>query len=903
MSDDVRVKFSALTPVTNQAQVVPAINALIANVTPLVGQHKNKNERAVQWSDLLSLGLANVKGLTEDGYPDYGLPPLENPDMTTPPAIANFKVEASFNFVTMSWDQPRYRNHAFVEIWRAAGFKKLPDDSLAPTVLSDAVFRLMTASIVCSDTVLPGDKWRYWARNVSNTGVVGPWTSIDGHLAEVPEDPAYLIDKISGEIREGDLYPALGAKIDASYNGVNEHTQALVVVSNELQAHADSLAQHGQALVEVNNELQAHADSLVQHGQVLAQHTSTISAQGATITQQGSIIASQGDLLTQHTTTLSQHGNSITEQGRILTTHEATLVSHGLSLSTQNAAISDLKTITEAQDSVLAQHTSTISAQGATITEQGSIIASQGDLLAQHTSSISAQGATITQQGSIIASQGDLLTQHTTTLSQHGNTITEQGRILTTHEATLVSHGQSLATQNAAISDLKTVTEAQGGVLAQHTTQLTTANASITDLKSLTEAQGVTIAQHTTQIATANANITSVTQIATNQGQTLAEHTQILAAHGTAIQQQTTINTTQGALINAAWTVRIDSGNAVSGFGLMVDGASGRSDFIIRADRFAIAAPQAYDQNGKPVVNTAAFPFIVDVTNPASPKVLIKNAYIDQAFIQTLVTGSLVADRITGQTLTGTHIRGGDMAIGSNFSVDSAGSATMLNAFIKGTMQSSNYGAGVSGWQIHNNGNAEFNNAVLRGTIYATGGWFQGTVYAEKMVGGVYTKKTYSGQSQADSTTTSWRTATRVTVARGMGVSRKLEIGGFAGHYNMRCDVESSGSAPLTRTLTATYEVRIVRDGAVVEAQTTLSYSLSATSHPSSGPQTTYQSGGLYIGLAADVPADGGTHYYDFQFRFVRIGGDAGAGSTATAGCSPSDGSTAVMYIENGDLA
>lgn len=422
MSDDVRVKFSALTPVTNQAQVMPAINALIANLTPLVGQHKNKNERAVQWSDMLSLGLANVKGLTEDGYPDYGLPPAENPDMTTPPAIVNFSVEASFNFVTLSWDQPRYRNHAYVEVWRAPGFKKLPDDSEVPTTRSDAVFRLMTASIVCSDTVLPGDKWRYWARNVGSNGVPGEWTSVDGHLAEVPEDPGYLIDKISGEIREGDLYPALGEKIDTSYTGVIE----------------------------------------------------------------------------------------------------------------------------------------------------------------------------------------------------------------------------------------------------------------------------------------------------------------------------------QGALINAAWTVRIDSGNAVSGFGLMVDGTTGRSDFIIRSDRFAIAAPQAYDQNGKPIVNTAAFPFIVDVTNPASPKVLIKNAYIDQAFIQTLVTGSLVADRITGQTLMGTHIRGGDMAIGSNFSVDSVGSATMLNAFIKGTIQSINYGAGTAGWQIHNNGNAEFNNAVLRGTVYAEDGYFNGTVRADKILGDVVTAKTVS---------------------------------------------------------------------------------------------------------------------------------------------------------------
>ena len=715
MSDEVRVKFSALTPVTNQAQVVPALNALIANLTPLVGQHKNKNERAVQWSDLLSLGLANVKGLTEDGYPDYGLPPPENPDMTTPPAIANFKVEASFNFVTMSWDQPRYRNHAFVEIWRAPGFKKLPDGSEVPTALSDAVFRLMTASIVCSDTVLPGDKWRYWARNVSNNGVSGEWTSIDGHLAEVPEDPGYLIDKISGEIREGDLYPALGAKIDASYNGVNEHTQALVVVSNDLQARADSLAQHGR-------------------------------------------------------------------------------------------------------------------------------------VLAQHTSTISAQGATITEQGSIIADQGDLLTQHTTTLSQHGNTITERGRILTTHDATLVSHERSLASQNAEISDLKTITKAQGGVLAQHT--------------------------------------------------------QTLAAHGTAIQQQATINTEQGALINAAWTVRIDSGNAVSGFGLMVDGATGRSDFIIRSDRFAIAAPQAYDQNGKPVVDTSAFPFIVDVTNPASPKVLIKNAYIDQAFIKTLVTGSLVADRITGQTLTGTHIRGGDMAIGSNFSVDSAGSATMLNAFIRGTMQSSNYGAGVSGWQIHNNGNAEFNNAVLRGTVYATGGWFQGTVYAEKLVGGAYTKKVYSSASHAFSTTGSWRTAIVVRVARGMAVPRTLEVSGQIARGYVSVTVGSAGSAPDTRELTGYFEVRILRDGAVI-SQYPVSYTASVTSTPSSGPKQTVRYPSLGANLRTAVPTDGATHLYEFQFRTVNGSGFISQYVDGVlAGADPSDDlCIGVMYIDNGDLA
>lgn len=445
-----RVKLPPLAPVTSDKQLVERVNTIVSALIPLVGQHSNKNERVVQWADLLSMGLVNVKGLSPDGYPDYGPPPAELPDMTTPPPLAGFRGAASFNFVTLSWDPPRYRNHAYVEIWRAAGFKKLPSGVQVPTVLTDAVFIMLTPSIVCSDSVLPADKWRYWARNISQTGVVGPWSSVDGLLMEVPEDPAYLIDKISGEIRQGDLWPALGNKIDIAYDGYYTNTSAI-----------------------------------------------------------------------------------------------------------------------------------------------------------------------------------------------------------------------------------------------------------------------------------------------TSQGQTLAAHTQTLASHGIAIQQQSSIITSQGALISAAWTVRIDSGNAVSGFGLMVDGATGRSDFIVRSDRFAISAPQAYDQDGKPVVNNNAFPFIVDVTNPASPKVLIKNAYIDQAFITNLVTGSLIADRITGQTITGTFIRGGDLSIGSNFSVDGAGNMVALNAFLRGTMQSSNYGAGVSGWSIHNNGNAEFNNAVLRGTIYATGGWFQGTVYADKLIGHV----------------------------------------------------------------------------------------------------------------------------------------------------------------------
>lgn len=361
MNQEQRVKFTALAPVTNEKQLVERMNAVISVLGPLTGQHSNKNEKAVQWADLVKNGLV-VERLTLEGDVEYDVP-SSLPDMSTPPDIAGFAGVAGFNYNNLSWQQPLYKNHSYVEIWRAAGFKKDSEGTVVPTVLSDAVFRMMVVSTACSDTTLPKDVWRYWARNVSKTGVKGQWTSIDGLLLESPEDPGYLLDKISGSIKESDLYKELGDKISDSAAGVKS------------------------------------------------------------------------------------------------------------------------------------------------------------------------------------------------------------------------------------------------------------------------------------------------------------------------LQQ----------LTDKSYTVKIDSGDAVAGFGIMTDD-TGFSDFIIRSNRFAIAPPQQYDAGGKPIVVQGSFPFIVDMSVPSSPKTLIRNAYIDQAFITSLVTGQLVADKITGQTVNGTHIRGGDIAIGNRFSVDGAGNAIMHNAYVDGVV-------------------------------------------------------------------------------------------------------------------------------------------------------------------------------------------------------------------------
>ncbi len=60
----------------------------------------------------------------------------------------------------------------------------------------------------------------------------------------------------------------------------------------------------------------------------------------------------------------------------------------------------------------------------------------------------------------------------------------------------------------------------------------------------------------------------------------------------------------------------------------------------------------------------------------------------------------------------------------------SAAKLTVGDGTVGGNLRSTNYAAGVSGWQIQPNGYAEFSDVVIRGIVYASGGSFTGAVTA-----------------------------------------------------------------------------------------------------------------------------------------------------------------------------
>jgi hypothetical protein len=136
-----------------------------------------------------------------------------------------------------------------------------------------------------------------------------------------------------------------------------------------------------------------------------------------------------------------------------------------------------------------------------------------------------------------------------------------------------------------------------------------------------------------------------------------------------AIQTEQTARVNADNTINTKYSVKIDTNGYVSGFGLISDAnnATPRSDFIIRADRFAIGSPSG------PSISPAV-PFIVKTTpeTMADGTVIAPGVYIDYAMVKRLdgafiFAGLLQASKIyTGSQYVDFYSKADIPAVGSS---------------------------------------------------------------------------------------------------------------------------------------------------------------------------------------------------------------------------------------------
>lgn len=153
-------------------------------------------------------------------------------------------------------------------------------------------------------------------------------------------------------------------------------------------------------------------------------------------------------------------------------------------------------------------------------------------------------------------------------------------------------------------------------------------------------------------------------------------------------------------------TIKVDNDGLISGYGLAstpsLDDGTNSTTFAILADRFVVAAPASEGIIPAPPFFVQTVP--TTVNGVSVPKgVYMTDAYIMNGVITTAKIGLLQVDDARISTVNVSKLTAGQLNV---------------SAFI----QSSNFSSGVSGFQIHGNGNAEFNNVTVRGTVYATAG-------------------------------------------------------------------------------------------------------------------------------------------------------------------------------------
>lgn len=223
-----------------------------------------------------------------------------------------------------------------------------------------------------------------------------------------------------------------------------------------------------------------------------------------------------------------------------------------------------------------------------------------------------------------------------------------------------------------------------------------------TEITNRTNADNAIVQSTTTQFATVNGNISALqTQQTTTSNNVAALSSSVstlqvqVGSNTSAIQTEATTRANADNDIYAKYSVKIDQNGYVSGYGLMstANNSTPQSDFIVRADRFAIGSPSG------PGI-TPRIPFIVRTTTTTLPNgtTVAPGVYMDYA----------VVDRLYGTYIDAGYLRAANIYTGSQYvdwnskqQVPAVGGGNYIVALYTGTTPTTGSGLRFYGPNYH----------------------------------------------------------------------------------------------------------------------------------------------------------------------------------------------------------
>ncbi len=583
------------------------------------------------------------------------------------------------------------------------------------------------------------------------------WYAADWHMRNVTaansaqktaDATAKAVDSLTTTVsQQGDTLSSIGTRttsLENSLRSTNDtvskkaDTTAVTQLQGTVTQQGNDIAAANSALTKLSSDLATTNANVNKKADASAMNT--LQNQ---VTEQGKTLSAQGDSLTQLSNSLSQTAADIDASGKmpgnLIVNGSFERGAAGFTGWSSTATVADLQVphsgnkalkMSAGQSNLVGQEISITQGRtyrmgvwakqdpGTTIKDAGNtkfrVADSTGLLVGSNYGPFSSGWQLVTF---------DWKATKTTTASFQLTTFLSAGAMYFDDFHVLdVTDEKDIAANAGAISQMNTrVTAAEGAITAQAqqqtalATKVDNANSRVDNMaKTLSDSQSTQASLNTSlqsQIdAQAAANIKNQTTL-DNTIKSVASITSTQQTHATALEalatQQTTLTSSVGDLsasvqntaktvadvngtVSSLWSMKVETVNGKNvGAGITLGSNGETSDMILYADRFSL-----FNRN-----NATAVPVMVAEGN---------ELYIDTA-------------RIKNSSLTSTKIADG----------------SITNAKIGNEIRSNDFVDGSRGWRIAKDGSSQFNNVIVRGAVYATDGWFQGTVYANHIEGDI----------------------------------------------------------------------------------------------------------------------------------------------------------------------
>jgi hypothetical protein len=725
-----------------------------------LGRQGSPMDRGLTLRDLLAANVVRIKeGFTlRPGASQLPIEPAvvdREPDLTPPPTPTGFVVSAAISHVFVEHDEPTYlmgNGHLRTRVYGVA-YTGGP----LPT-FSDAVELGQFTGTIWGLPSNPATTWRLWIKWQTNDGVLSaaPAGGTNGLEVTTGQDVSTLLQALTGEITESQLYQTLGERInliDGPDTLVGSVAQRL---STEASARTNAIAQEAtaraQAILDEANARQSGDATL---------NAAIVAETSARTTAISSEANARQSLATQLRGSYSGTDITLVQTGLIHSERQARITSDQ-NLQTQ------INTLVAAssgdfQDLVAAlQQESTARIQGdealaSDVLEIGVRLDNVRDENGQDTNK-TIEATLVDDRSARVAGDAALSQQITTltaTVSTNNSTVTSAIQ----QEATTRANADQALSQQ--ISTLASAVDTADAALAAAIQSEAATRASADAAEA--QARETLAARVTTAEGGVSSNAAAIQNEATARASAdSALSSQITTLQSTvngntaAIQQEATTRANADNALFAQYTVKVDVNGYVSGFGLAstATNATPFSDFAVRADRFYIASPSGPSispsmpfivRTTATTINGVSVPAGVYLTDAFIQNGTITNAKIGNAAIDTLkvadaaISTAKIADAAITTAKIGnaqiTTAKIGTAAITNALIADAAitsakigdaaistakiGDGQITTAKIADTIQSTNFVAGVAGagWRITKSGDMELNSATFRGTI------------------------------------------------------------------------------------------------------------------------------------------------------------------------------------------